>query len=107
MVKEPEGQIINGRGGMFLKLLKELQPGVLITLVSVGVGVLFNINSKQNAQGISTALLQRDVQALTMRVNAEDANNVNSDVHQEQIEDLATEPDYVAAYQALGIQIED
>ena len=31
----------------------------------------------------------------------------NTVVHQEQIEDLAIEPDYVAAYLALGIQIED
>jgi thioredoxin-dependent peroxiredoxin len=31
----------------------------------------------------------------------------NTVVHQEQIEDLAIEPDYKAAYQALGIQIED
>ena len=31
----------------------------------------------------------------------------NTIVHQEQIEDLAKEPNYVAAYQALGIQIED
>lgn len=31
----------------------------------------------------------------------------NTVVHQEQIEDLSKEPDYVAAYQALGIQIED
>ena len=31
----------------------------------------------------------------------------NTVVHQEQIEDLAKEPNYIAAYQALGIQIED
>ncbi len=31
----------------------------------------------------------------------------NTVVHQEQIEDLAKEPDYKTAYQALGIQIED
>ena len=31
----------------------------------------------------------------------------NTVVHQEQIEDLAKEPNYKAAYQALGIQIED
>ncbi len=31
----------------------------------------------------------------------------NTVVHQEQIEDLAQEPDYKTAYQALGIQIED
>ena len=31
----------------------------------------------------------------------------NTIVHQEQIEDLAKEPDYRTAYQALGIQIED
>jgi thiol peroxidase len=31
----------------------------------------------------------------------------NTIVHQEQIEDLSKEPDYAAAYQALGIQIED
>ncbi len=31
----------------------------------------------------------------------------NTVVHQEQIEDLGKEPDYRAAYQALGIQIED
>ena len=31
----------------------------------------------------------------------------NTVVHQEQIEDLAKEPDYKSAYQALGIQIED
>ncbi len=31
----------------------------------------------------------------------------NTVVHQEQIEDLSIEPDYAAAYQALGIQIED
>ena len=31
----------------------------------------------------------------------------NTIVHREQIEDLSTEPDYAAAYQALGIQIED
>jgi thiol peroxidase len=31
----------------------------------------------------------------------------NTVVHQEQIEDIAQEPDYKSAYQALGIQIED
>ncbi len=31
----------------------------------------------------------------------------NTIVHREQIEDLAREPNYAAAYQALGIQIED
>jgi len=31
----------------------------------------------------------------------------NTVVHQEQIEDLAKEPNYKAAYQALGIQVED
>jgi thiol peroxidase len=31
----------------------------------------------------------------------------NTVVHQEQIDDLAQEPNYTAAYQALGIQIED
>jgi thiol peroxidase len=31
----------------------------------------------------------------------------NTVVHEEQIEDLSKEPDYAAAYQALGIQIED
>jgi thiol peroxidase len=31
----------------------------------------------------------------------------NTVVHEEHIEDLAKEPNYVAAYQALGIQIED
>ena len=31
----------------------------------------------------------------------------NTVVHEEQIGDLAKEPNYVAAYQALGIQIED
>ena len=31
----------------------------------------------------------------------------NTVVHREQIEDLSIEPNYVAAYQALGIQIED
>ena len=31
----------------------------------------------------------------------------NTVVHREQIEDLSREPDYTAAYQALGIQIED
>jgi thiol peroxidase len=31
----------------------------------------------------------------------------NTVVHQEQIEDLSQEPNYAAAYQALGIQIED
>ena len=31
----------------------------------------------------------------------------NTVVHREQIEDLSIEPDYAAAYQALGIQIED
>lgn len=31
----------------------------------------------------------------------------NTVVHEEQIEDLAKEPNYKAAYQALGIQIED
>ncbi len=31
----------------------------------------------------------------------------NTIVHREQIEDLSIEPDYAAAYQALGIQIED
>ena len=31
----------------------------------------------------------------------------NTVVHREQIEDLSSEPDYAAAYQALGIKIED
>ena len=31
----------------------------------------------------------------------------NTVVHEEQIEDMAKEPNYAAAYQALGIQIED
>jgi thiol peroxidase len=31
----------------------------------------------------------------------------NTVVHEEQIEDMSNEPNYVAAYQALGIQIED
>jgi len=31
----------------------------------------------------------------------------NTVVHEEQIEDMSKEPNYVAAYQALGIQIED
>jgi thiol peroxidase len=31
----------------------------------------------------------------------------NTVVHREQIEDLSSEPNYAAAYQALGIKIED
>ena len=31
----------------------------------------------------------------------------NTVVHREQIEDISSEPDYVAAYQALGIKIKD
>ncbi len=83
-----ESQVINGRTGLFLKALKEIQPGALITLVGFGVALLFHINEKQNLQDSMLMVIQRDVGALTMRVNAENETMVDASVHMEQINSI-------------------
>ena len=79
---------MNGYAESVLATLAKLQPGGVLAMGAIALYMIFGIDRNVNANALSIALMQRDVQALTERVNEENETTVNVDLHQEQIESI-------------------